>query len=76
MRTATERGTGGEDRNGEGDPKGLPYGRRGEDRNGEDGSPARTGRAGPDPLHARVHATLVYLIVFDASSHVTALRRK
>ena len=39
-------------------------------------APARTGRAGPDPLHARVHAPLVHLIVFDASSHVTAARRK
>src|SRR6266571_7722131 len=39
-------------------------------------SAACTGRAVPDRLHARVHATLVYLIVFDASSHVTAARRK
>ena len=58
MRTVTERGTGGEDRNGEGE------------------SLACTSRAVPDRLHAPVHATLVYLIVFDATSHVTAARRK
>ncbi len=57
--SGTERGTGGEDRNGEGDPKGLPYGRRGEDRNGE-------GQC----------LIAFHLIVFDASSHVTAARRK
>ena len=55
---------------------GTERGTGGEDRNGEGESLACTGRAVPDRFHARAHATLVYLIVFDAASHVTALRRK